>query len=818
VTGDPGIGKTTLLEAWLTGLQAQDVWIGRGQCSAHDGPGEAYLPLLEALGRLGRGAAQEPLGAVLRQHAPSWLVHLPALLAPGEWETLQRTVGPVVQPRMLRELADAVDVLTAERPLVLVLEDLHWSDRATLAWLAYVARRPDPARLLILGTYRPGDAVVHAQPLQAILTELQQHGDGEELALDERSDAAVTASLAQRFGDPQLATALACVLHPHTQGNPLFLRAVVDELVRQQVVTRGPDGWALQAGGAPITAIMPAQLRALIDLQLTHCSPEEQTLLEAASVAGTEFTVAAVAAGLEHTADAVEARCAALAHQGRWLEARGRAVWPDGTVTAAYRFRHALYQEVVYQRLPAGRQSRWHARIGTRLAQGFGERAGDMAAALARHFLRGQLLPQAVQSLWQAGDQAVRRGAQQEAVTCYEQALHALEQRPTTPDTRAQAIDLRLALNEALFPLGAFQRLCDTLRAAERLAEGLGDHQRLGWVSEALSGVLRRIGRYEQAVGCAQQAVSLAVSLGEAAMQAWATFRLGQAAYFLGDYPGALAAFQQVLAAPPEPGEGSGDLVLLPAHARSWLVYCLTHCGGFVEGLVVGAEAVQLAATGDFPTSRCAAAASLGGLHLMRGALQHAIPLLEQSLADCQRWQDLDWLPECAASLGLAYALAGRLAEALPLLEQAVTQETAIGGGHASIWLPELSQAYLLAGRLEEARAHAERALALACARQERGFQAWALQSLGDIAVQGTPLEIAQAELHYRQALALADELGMRPLQAHCHRGLGTLYATTGQRGQAQAALSTAIALYQSMEMTFWLPEAEAVLAQVGGR
>jgi tetratricopeptide (TPR) repeat protein len=194
------------------------------------------------------------------------------------------------------------------------------------------------------------------------------------------------------------------------------------------------------------------------------------------------------------------------------------------------------------------------------------------------------------------------------------------------------------------------------------------------------------------------------------------------------------------------------------------------------------------------------------------------MPLLEQSLHDCQRWQNLDWLPECAASLGLAYALAGRLTEALPLLEQAVAQETAMGGGHVSIWLPALSQAYLLAGRREEAQAHAERALALARTRQERGFQAWALQSLGAIAMQGTTPEVAPAESSYRQALALAEELGMRPLVAHCHRSLGTLYAATGQREQAHAELATAIEFYRAMDMAFWLPETEAALAQVEGR
>jgi tetratricopeptide (TPR) repeat protein len=259
--------------------------------------------------------------------------------------------------------------------------------------------------------------------------------------------------------------------------------------------------------------------------------------------------------------------------------------------------------------------------------------------------------------------------------------------------------------------------------------------------------------------------------------------------------------------------------------SRSWLVYYLTQRGEFGEGLALGEEVVRVVEAGDFPSDRSAtyeshrfaAYASLGYLYLVRGTFQRAIPLLERGLDLCRRWHNLDWLPECTASLGLAYALIGRTADALPLLEQAVEQETTMGGGHASIWNAELSQAYLLAGRLEEARVHAERALVLASERQERGFQAWALRILGEIAAQRDPPTLEQAEASYRQALALAEALGMHPLQAHCHLGLGMLYATLGRREQGHAELSAAIELYRAMDMIFWLPQAKAAIASLSG-
>jgi len=166
--------------------------------------------------------------------------------------------------------------------------------------------------------------------------------------------------------------------------------------------------------------------------------------------------------------------------------------------------------------------------------------------------------------------------------------------------------------------------------------------------------------------------------------------------------------------------------------------------------------------------------------------------------------------------VGYAYALAGRLPEALTLLEQAVGQcEVMRGGFLPAAYVIWLGEAYLLAGRLDEAYTQAQRALEFSCAHQERGNEAYALRLLGEVAAQHHPPQGERAEAHYRQALALAEALGMRPLQAHCHRGLGTLYATTGQREQARAELSTAIAMYQVMEMTFWLPQTEVALAQV---
>src|SRR5439155_451530 len=248
----------------------------------------------------------------------------------------------------------------------------------------------------------------------------------------------------------------------------------------------------------------------------------------------------------------------------------------------------------------------------------------------------------------------------------------------------------------------------------------------------------------------------------------------------------------------------------LPAvMSRTWLVWCLAELGAFAEGAVRGAEAVRLAEAVEDPFSLTQAYARLGGLYLCQGDLPQAIPALERSLALCQSANILTWLPTVAAPLGYAYTLAGRVAEALPLLQQAAAQDPSRGlsAGHAR-WVAYLSEAYLWTGHMDEATGLARSALAFARDRKARGNEAYALRLLGEIHAHQDPPAAEAAEATYRQALALAEELGMRPLLAHCHLGLGTLYTKGGRLAQARAALSTAIELFQAMAMTCWLPRA----------
>ena len=446
------------------------------------------------------------------------------------------------------------------------------------------------------------------------------------------------------------------------------------------------------------------------------------------------------------------------------------------------------------------------------------ERLGEQVERLAHHAWRGEVWTKAVVYCRQAGEKALTRSAYREAVGYFEQALRALSHLPETCDTLAQAIDLRFHLRNALLPFGEYGQIFDHLRAAQTLAEALHDPRRLGRACAYLTEYFRQTGALDRAVESGERA--LATAPGDFALQVMATLLLGMACHARGDYGRAVDCFRRNVVSL------TGDLIRerfgmigLPAVlSRTWLVSCLAELGVFAEGVARGDEAVRMTEGVDHPFSVIQAYFGLGELYLRKGDLPKAIPLLERGLELCHGANILAWFPTVAAALGYVYTLAGRVDEALPLLQQAVGQDvsTGLSAGHARR-VAYLSEAYMLVGRTEEATDLAERALTHAGELKARGFEAYALRLFGEIRMSREPPKVEQAEASYRQALALAEELGMRPLVAHCHLGLGRLYGQMGQGAQARAALSAAIALYRTLDMTFWLPQAEVALAQVEG-
>jgi tetratricopeptide (TPR) repeat protein len=486
-----------------------------------------------------------------------------------------------------------------------------------------------------------------------------------------------------------------------------------------------------------------------------------------------------------------------------------------------YTFRHALTHEVAYGSLLQERRRVLHAYIVAALEALSAERLTDQVERLAYHALRGEVWEKALAYSRQAGEKAMARSAYREAVDYFEQARSAFPHLPEQRDTREQAIDLRLALRSALFPSGHFGHILANLREAEALAEALDDPRRLAQISQFLSVQFRLIGMYDQAIASAQRALALATASEDVVARAMANLQLGSAYLLQGAYGRAITCYRQTVASldGARRYERFGQVSLPSVRSRAFLIVCHAELGTFPKGRALGEEGLQIAKVVAHPASLMVAASELGLLFLRQGDLPRALPLLEQAVSLCQDAELPFYFPWMAPPLGEAYTLAGRVTDAVPLLTQALEQATVMERVDCQVLCSlSLGKAHLLAGGLEEAHALAEQVLALVRTHKERGNEAYALRLLGDIAAQCDPPDIEQAEASYHQALALANELGMRPLQAHCHRVLGTLYAATGQREQARTELSTAIEMYMSMDMTFWLPQTEAALAQVEGR
>jgi tetratricopeptide (TPR) repeat protein len=470
--------------------------------------------------------------------------------------------------------------------------------------------------------------------------------------------------------------------------------------------------------------------------------------------------------------------------------------------------------EVAYGGLLQERRRVLHGRIVEVLETLAAERLAEQVDRLAHHAVRGEVWDKAVIYCQQAGTRAHDRAAFREARSSFEQALQALAHLPEDGDTRVLAIEIRLAVERPLSQLGEYGRRRALLGEAEALARALDDRARLGRVLARMATGLRMTGDLDGAMAAGQQALALATALGESALQVQASHNLGQAYYAIGAFGRAAELLRRSVEAADREAGTPGTV--FRSQSRAWLARTLSELGAFAKGRRHGEEALRLTTLEGRGETPIIAHACLGLLYLAQGDLEHAIRVLEQGLALCRASGNRNWLRSIVAGLGSAYALQGRLADGRALLEEASSESIRTGAlSQHSLWMAWLSEVCRLAGRGEEAWQHARQALDLARQLKERGNEAHALHQLGVVHAHADPPDAEQAETYHSQALALADELGMRLLQAHCHLGLGTLYATTGQHEQARAALSAAIELYRGMEMQFWLPQAEATLAQV---
>ncbi|HET6933319.1 MAG TPA: AAA family ATPase, partial [Candidatus Angelobacter sp.] len=548
VTGEAGIGKTTLVQALLEqAVRIPGTLVVKGQCLEHFGSGEAYLPVLDGFSRLCRSSAGASAREVLREQAPSWLTHMSSLAASPERDHLQSQAAGATRERMLREMAEAVERLSEKSPVLLVLEDLHWSDYSTLDLIAHLARRRDPARLMVIGTYRPVDVILAGHPLRGVKRELQAHRLCHELALEYLSEEAVGQYLAARFPGRELPRRLRHTIYRRTEGNPLFVVNLVEYLVDQNVIAEEHGLWKLCVECSEFEHGVPSSIKELIEKQMERLSPDERAVLEAASATGMEFSTLAVAAGLDKPTEWVEKHGEELARRHQFLSPAWLGELPDGAVSPRHRFNHVLYREVPYNLIPPMRRAQIHQRIAERAVQIFGERASDIAAELAVHFEQSRDWPRALQYLIEAARTAAHRCAHQEAAELARRGLEALKWLPATNGRAQQEITLRMILSLSLIAIRGFAAAeIDKIRVLAK---------ELCWLnipSPQLFNMLVLLvlyykfsGEFRSAQQTAEQLLHIAETLGEPALLMEAHRAMGSAMIEQGKCAEALEHFNQ---------------------------------------------------------------------------------------------------------------------------------------------------------------------------------------------------------------------------------------------------------------------------------
>jgi predicted ATPase len=476
VTGDPGIGKTTVVDALLDRAATHGILVARGLCVEQTGAGEAYLPVLTALGAACRAVDGRRIIEVLRRHAPTWLAQMPAFVPDDELQALHVRIQGATQARMLRELPEALDVLAAERPVALVLEDMQWSDRSTTDLVETLGARREPARVLVVATCRPAE-LVKGDGVARVIAELGARKQATALHLEALPEAAVADYLAGRFADAHFPKELAGTIHRMTGGNPLFVVAFLDDLESRQMIRRVDGRWELDVSVDEVARRRPDTVRQLIDIQIDRLTPNEQRVLEAASLVGTQFAAATVAHALQLGAEEVDSVCEQLADKHPALRFVNSGPWPDATSQSQYAFVHALYRDAALARVPSATKRVWHRRIAAGLEAAYGESADDVAAELAVHFEEGHVVSKAVRYHCAAGERKMRRFGCADALGHFSRARTLVASLPASEESdRTELIVLRhlgaamVALDGAPDPL-----LETTLARIAELAQRLDD-------------------------------------------------------------------------------------------------------------------------------------------------------------------------------------------------------------------------------------------------------------------------------------------------------------------------------------------------------
>jgi DNA-binding SARP family transcriptional activator len=814
VSGEPGIGKTAILDALLGRLGADEALIGRGQCVEHHGAGEPYLPVLEAVGGLCRQTGGERIVQVLAQQAPTWLTQMPWHVSEDELASIQSRIAGATRERMLREMLETAEAISGGAPVVLILEDLHWSDGSTIELLEAIARRREAARLLVLCTYRRGEAIATRHPVHRTAQALRSRALCTELAVGPLGEEAVAEYVAAR-APVETPPGLPRLLHQRTDGHPLFAKMLLESWLEHGLLADGPD-----AELDRLAADVPDTVRELIEQMLLELDPEDQELLAAASVAGRAFSAATVAAATEVDEAEAERRCDALARARRSLDPAGEERWPDGTVASRFAFGHDLHREVLYGRLPAGQRAGFHRRIGLRLEAAYGARASEIAAVLADHFVEAGDAGRAVVSLRLAAEQALHRLAPPEALEHLQRGLQMLDSLDEGPERRAHEFALQSMLGGVFIATRGWSSAeaeAAFLRARE-LAETMRSDDELGRILFLLGTFYDVRGDYERSERLLRESLSLSGRTFTAGVLTDSHELLACTLFHQGSFGDALQHAERGLDA----YDGSYVNLVTAAYGdnpgaacHSWAALSLWFLGYPDQARERAEEAVAL--TND-PARRHGQATALVQAAVLSqccGDVAVARTYAEAALAAAAREGYRYRLATATILRGWALAASGMedgIAELRAGLELSAATGARMDDGY---FLALLADACLRVGRWSEAADAVERALDTHQGRTY--YYEVELERLrGELLRTGdTPDELA-AEASFRRSLDSAGDLGALSLQLRAALSLGRLLARQGRDAEAHPLVGDVYGRFTEGFETYDLVQARALIEKLG--
>lgn len=803
LVGQAGVGKSRLMHEFVHSDQAAGWLVLESNTTSYE-HATPYLPITELLRDYFKLDAHEDVQSIREKVSGKILTLNPSL---------QDAVLPVLDllnaldedhpfraldPEQHRQntYQAVIRLLLSEnrvQPMIAIFEDLHWYDSLTLGLLNELAVRAQEARILLVVSYRPEfqDGWKHRPNYR-------------QLHLNPLASENLAALLAALLGANPNLQIIKNFLMQRASGNPFFVEELVRALAENGVIVGSRSNYRL---AKPLVGHeIPPTVQAVLAARIDALPSAEKRLLQEASVIGQDVLFALLHAisglpegELQGLLEDVQASEFLYATQ----------LFPD----LQYTFTHSLTHDVTYNGVLLERRREIHGRIVEAIETLYEGRLADQVERLAHHAVRGDRKDKAIHYLRQSGSKAAARSALADARSCFEQALDILKALPDSQTTQEQAFDIRLEMRPVLRQLGEGRQMLDHLREAEAIAMRLRDDHRRGLACSFMTTVYASLDQLDDAAAAGSRALEIAERLDDARLRLLAKSFLSQVYCYGGEYERVIALATGNLASlPPEwVGEHFGMAVPAAIFDRAWIIMSLAELGRFAEAAKYEAEAISLAEATDraFSISWAHLAASMP--YLLRGDWAKARTLVEHWIATLRGGNVAIHLPWAIAASAWALAQIGakdqvmdRVQEAEELLERQAGHGIV---GHRGWAYQAMGRACMLLGRLDKARQLAERAVGTS--QHQPGFAAHALHLLGELGAQPDRFDAENSIAHYREALALAQKHGMRPLMAHCHFGLGRVYGRLG-KGEAHKNITTAAAMYRDMGMDFWLKQAES--------